>query len=280
MFSFIIFGELLTRKVNTYNTLTGSALLLLLMWPYLITDVGFQLSYIAVFGIVWLYRPICNLITPSNRFIRLVWQTSAISIAATIVTFPLTIFYFKQFPNLFLITNLIAVPLSTIIIYTGIAVLAMSPIHAVSGFFATLMSKMIWLLNYSIRFIEGQSFAVAREIHINTFEMLLLFLLVISLATFLIIKVRSYLYLAISLIVLLLFSTTIRHFNNQFQRKIVAYSINKSTAIDFIDGKKGVLITDSTLVNDGSNFGYHIQNNRIISGIHLKEGIIFNGPRP
>jgi competence protein ComEC len=274
MFSIIISGELITRKINTYNTLAASALLLLFLWPYLITDVGFQLSYLAVFGIVWLYRPICNLFTPSNRVIRLIWQTSAVSIAATVVTFPLTIFYFKQFPNLFLITNLIAVPLSTIIIYTGIVVLAASPIQPVSVFFATLMSKMIWLLNNSIHFIEGQSFAVARELHINTFEMMLLFLLILTVSTFLITRARRYLFFTISLMAVFFFSSTIRNFNNQFQQKIVAYNINKSTAIDFIDGKKGVLVTDSTLVNDESKLGYHIQNNRISSGIHVKEGII------
>jgi competence protein ComEC len=273
MFSFIIFGELLTRKVNTYNTLTGSALLLLLISPYLITDVGFQLSYIAVFGIVWLYRPVCNLYIPSNRILRIIWQTSAISIAATIVTFPLTIFYFRQFPNLFLITNLIAVPLSTIIIYFGIAVLAFSPVQVISAFFAMLMSKMIWLLNYSIRFIEGQSFAVAKEININTIEMVLLFLIVISISTFFLVKTRSYFYIAFVAIVLFTVSTTIRHLNNQFRKKIVAFSINKSTAIDFIDGKKGILLLDSILVNDENKINYHIQNNRIIAGVNLHEGL-------
>ena len=123
-------GELLTRKINMYNTIAASAFLLLLFWPYLITDVGFQLSYLAVVGIVWLYRPICNLFIPANIIIRFIWQTSAVSIAATIITFPLTIFYFRQFPNLFLVTNLIAVPLSTLIIYTGIMVLAASPLQA------------------------------------------------------------------------------------------------------------------------------------------------------
>ncbi len=274
MFSIIILGELITRKINMYNTLAASAFLLLLIWPYLITDVGFQLSYLAILGIVWLYRPICNLYVPSNKIIRIIWQTSAVSVAATIATFPLTIFYFRQFPNLFLITNLIAIPLSTLIIYVGIMVLATSALQVLSSLLATLMSKMIWMLNYSIKFIEAQPFAVLRGIHINSIEMLLLFLVVISLSAFLFIKVRSYLYVAISLTLVILFSTTIRHFNNQFQRKIVAYNINKSTAIDFIEGKKGVLITDSTLVNDGSKFGYHIQNNRIISGIHPKEGIV------
>ncbi len=60
-------GELLVRKTNIFNTIASSALILLVINPYLLTDVGFQLSYLAVIGIVWLYRPVYNLFMPVNR---------------------------------------------------------------------------------------------------------------------------------------------------------------------------------------------------------------------
>jgi competence protein ComEC len=274
MFTILIFGELLIRRVNTYNTLAASALILLFIWPYLIFDVGFQLSYLAVFGIVWLYRPISNLITPSNRIIRFIWQTTAVSIAATIVTFPITIYYFRQFPNLFLVTNLIAVPVSTLIIYTGIGVLAFSPVQFLSSFLALLMTKMIWFMNTAIRLIEEQPFAVTRGIHINTIEMVILSALLITILSYLMVKTKRYFNFALSLLVVFYLSVTYRHVSNHFHKKIVAYSINKATAIDFIDGLNGMLLTDSLVLNDNSKFSYHIQNHRIIAGIDkLQEGL-------
>lgn len=267
MFSFIIAGDLLTHKVNTYNTITASALLLLIIKPYFITDVGFQLSYLAVIGIVWLYRPICNLFIQENRILRLTWQTLAVSIAATVVTFPLTVFYFRQFPNLFLITNLIAVPLSTLIIYTGIAVLVFSPISIISSFLGMILSELIRWLNLTVKIIEEQPFAVAEGLNINLFEMIILFVAVIIIAAFLISKTRGYLVPAMSLLVILLTSFTIRHAGHLQQKSIVIYSINKASAIDFLCGNESFLLADSGLMNDKGKYGYHIQNNRVLHGI-------------
>ncbi len=140
----------------------------------------------------------------SESIIRFIWQTSAVSIAATIITFPLTLFYFRQFPNLFIITNLIAVPLSTLIIYTGIMVLAISPINLVFAFSNAIVKND--LVPELFHQIYEQSFAVARGIHINAFEMVVLFFLVISVATFLLIKSKWYFNAALLLLPVFLIS--------------------------------------------------------------------------
>jgi len=239
-----------------------------------ITDVGFQLSYLAVTGIVWLYKPLCTLYAPRNRVIRFVWQTSVLSIAATLITFPLSLFYFKQFPNLFLITNLIAVPLSTIIIYTGILVLAASPVNFLSAFFSVLMAKMLWFLNSIIRFIESQPFAVSRGIHITTGELFLLYLLVVTLAGHFLIKKRIYLYYAATASLLFLAFATIRRVNNLHQKTIVAYAVNNLTVLNFIDGNRDIMILDSSFHENKNTISYHILNHRILSGVKSAGQII------
>ncbi len=273
MFSFVAFGGLLSRKTNIYNTLTASAFLLLVINPYFIADVGFQLSYLAVFGIVWLYKPLENLFVLQNRLLRYVWQISMVSVAATIMTFPISLYYFHQFPNLFLVTNLIAIPASMLIIYTGIVVLGASFFPSVSMLFAKLLTGIVWALNFSVNIIEKQSFAVSRGVYVNFIELLLLFCLILCCAMFFFIKRKTYFYFGIIVLTMFLSSVTIRKYNNLKAGKMIVYCVNKATMIDFIHGKNGILFIDSTMKSDDNRMSYHIQNNRIISGVKFKEGL-------
>jgi competence protein ComEC len=197
-----------------------------------------------------------------------------VSLAATFMTFPLSLFYFHQFPNLFLITNLIAIPASTLIIYNGILVLAFSFFPSLSLLLAKSLTGIIWFLNFSVKMIEAQPFSVVRGIYINLFELILVFCVIVSFALLLLIKKKGYFYFSTGMAVLLLISISIRHYSNLTQQKIVIYNINKATAIDFMDGKKGILLADTALLRDESKMGYHIQNNRIRSGLKIMDGLV------
>lgn len=273
MFSFVILGGLIKRKVNIYNSLAASAFFLLIVDPYMITQVGFQLSYIAVFGIVWLYRPICQLIIPDNWLLNKIWQISVVSIAATLATFPLSIYYFHQFPNLFLLTNLIAIPSAMLIIYTGILVLITSFIPSVSILFAKLLVAVLWILNTSVQFIEGLSFSTTQGIFINEIELIGVILLIVCFAYFLIDKKKNYLFISFGLLILLMISINSRVYKNLHQQKIIVYNVNRATAIEFLDNKKCIMITDSSLLADPSRIDYHIRNNWIKNGTNANSSI-------
>jgi len=274
MFSFVIAGGLIKRKVNIYNSLASSAFLLMIINPFIITAVGFQLSYLAVFGIVWLYRPVYNIFIPRNWMLRKIWQISVVSLAATLATFPLSLYYFHQFPNLFLVTNLIAIPASTLIIYSGILVLLTSPIPIVSSLFSFLLVKVIWFLNYSVKLIEGLSFSTFRGVYIDLNEAILIYCLIISISFLFLYRKKIYSFFTLGLLVLLLFSFFYRSYQNTNQKKIVVYNVRNSTVIDFMDGKNGTLFTDSVLINDDNKLNYHVVNNRIKSGIGRFENIL------
>ncbi len=274
MFSFVIASGLVKRKVNIYNSLAASAFLLLIINPFIITEVGFQLSYLAVFGIVWLYRPIYSLFIPGNRLLRKIWQISVVSIAATLATFPLSLYYFHQFPNLFLVTNLIAIPASMLIIYTGILVLFTSPIPFISSLFSFLLVKIIWFLNYSVKLIEGLSFSTFRGVYIDSNEAILIYCLIVSISFLLLYRKKIYSFHALGLVVLLLLSFSYRLYQNVNQKKIIIYNVRNSTVVDFMNGKKGTLLTDSVLMNDDNKLNYHVVNNRIKSGIGSYENIV------
>jgi len=143
MFSCIVVADVLSKKTSIYNTLAVSALLLLCYNPFWLWDVGFQLSYAAVLSIVIFMQPIYNLLYIKNKILDSIWKLNAISIAAQLLTTPLSIYHFHQFPNFFLLTNFIAVPLSSIIVLGEIFLCAISFIP----FLATISGKILnWLI--------------------------------------------------------------------------------------------------------------------------------------
>jgi competence protein ComEC len=249
--------------------LAASAFVLLVFNPYLITEVGFQLSYIAVAGIVWIYKPLSNLFIPDNKIVQFIWRITVVSFAATLTTFPLSLFYFHQFPFLFLVTNLIAIPFSMIIIYTGLLVLATSFVPSVSAIIGMLLSKFVWILNASVEYIEGLPFATYRGAFLSAVELLLIFSLTISIIVVLMNHRKSFVYLFLSFTLFLLSSFTFRKYESLKQRNIIVYDIGKVSAFQLTNGKKAILIADSAFLVDTANQEYHILNNLWMHGIKV-----------
>lgn len=106
MFSILAVGQLLGKRFFSLQTIFASALILLIINPLWIFDIGFQLSYLAVISIGLFYQPILRLYNPQNKFIKWLWEGSAIGIAAQIGTVPISLLYFHQFPNYFFLSNL------------------------------------------------------------------------------------------------------------------------------------------------------------------------------
>jgi competence protein ComEC len=271
MFSFLVMGKSMKRKPDAFNTLALSAFALLVLDPYMLTDVGFQLSYLAVAGILLLYQPVYKLFLPNNRVLDYFWQTTAVSIAATVTTFPLSILYFHQFPNLFLLTNLVAIPLSMVIIAIGLLVLFFSFFPLLSGLLAKILVFTIWFLNHSVSTIENLPIAVTRGLFINFYEAIFIFLALSGVVYLINIRSRKVLFFILPVIILLFGSFTFRKVINLNHKNIVVYNIRNSTAIDFISGRNNVLLTDSLLLSDKSGINYHISNHWVKCGIKYTE---------
>ena len=180
MLSLPIVARTLNRPSDMINVIAVSLLVILAADPYLLGDVGFQLSYLAVLGITWLYPPIYHLFTVTRKIPDKIWAVVAVSLAAQLATVPLTLYYFHQFPNYFILTNIFVVPLSSLIIYTGIFVLAAASIPMVAYLSAQLLEGMIWLLNAIIHCIEGLPFSTLQDIYITLPDVLLMFAMIIG----------------------------------------------------------------------------------------------------
>lgn len=126
MFTFVTIGGLLRRPVNIFHSLFASLFFLLLLNPLLIFEIGFEMSYLAVFGIVIFQPKIVALYKPRTIIFNYFWELTAVSISAQLATFPLSVFYFGQFPNYFLLANLSVIALSFVVVVTGVVLLVTS----------------------------------------------------------------------------------------------------------------------------------------------------------
>ncbi|MEO6902870.1 MAG: ComEC/Rec2 family competence protein [Bacteroidia bacterium] len=267
MFSFIIVAKAFNRNTNIYNTLAASALLLLLISPYIIMQVGFQLSYIAVIGIVAIQPKIYQWLTISNRFLDYVWAITSVSIAAQLVTLPLTFYYFHQFPVYFLLANLLVIPLSTLALCLGIVLFIVSGNPLLLKYALILFKPIVTLLNTYVKQVEKLPHALIDNIYISQLESILLYGIIIFLFFYLNKKHTSYLLVSLSCLVVLLGSFSVNNYQSQKQKKIIIYNIPKAYAIDFINSKKTVLITDTLALYKINTFVSNLKLNWSSLGI-------------
>lgn len=260
MFSFVIVSQLINRRTSIYNALAASALVLLIYNPFFIVEVGFQLSYVAVLGIVILQPRIYEWWQPKNYFLDKIWGITAVSLAAQIATFPLGLLYFHQFPNYFLISNLLVIPLATAILPVGIALIVFSKVAYVSSLLAFVLYWLVWLLDWFVDWVEKLPLALIQGIDINILETYIIYMIVATFIMVLIIK--SYFWQRIflgSVLVIFILNSTEAVFQSK-QKEIVFYAVKGHDAIDFIDGNNHVFIADSGLINDEDKMRFHIMH--------------------
>jgi competence protein ComEC len=263
MFTFITVGNNLGKKSSIYNSLAASAFVLLCYDPYFLWDVGFQLSYLAVVGIIVFQKPIYNLCYIKNKWVDNIWKLMAISLAAQILTFPICIYYFHQFPNLFLITNIIAVPLSSIILYAEIFLVAFSWLPFVGEYAGKLTGWLVWLMNKIILTVNNFSFAVWNNIPANILSTWLLYAVVIGISAWLISKHISLLRFSLFALLTFVMQYDYENWVVKNQKKIIVYNVPKSQAIDIVHARDYLFIGDSALRQTGVLQNFHLKPARV-----------------
>jgi competence protein ComEC len=238
MFTFIAISENTSRKPNILNSLASSAFVLLCINPFWLWDIGFQLSYTAVLSIILFMKPVYACLYLPNRALDLVWQMVAVTIAAQLLTFPLCIFYFHQFPTYFILTNLVAIPLSTLILFAEILLCGLSALPIVATLAGELITAGIRMMNSWIRHIEMIPGALLDEINCSIPQVILLFGIIIT-AQYGLIK-RKINALKFSLLLLLLFFLfrSYSFYQAMRQQLMIVYNVPGKQAIDLISSRK------------------------------------------
>ncbi|MBK8785751.1 MAG: ComEC/Rec2 family competence protein [Chitinophagaceae bacterium] len=262
MFSFIAIGKTWFKQASIYNSLAASAFVLLCYNPYYLWAVGFQLSYLAVLGIVIFQKPIYNCFYIKNKWVDKTWQLITVSTAAQLLTFPVCIYYFHQFPNLFLISNLIAVPLSAIILYTEIALIAFSWIPLVGTWLGKLVTGLVWLMNKIILWINDLSFAVWDKIPATVFSTWLLYAVLLSFSAWLLLKNKKYFWMGLFVILAFELQSAYNNWQSSKQQKLIVYNVPQHQAIDLVSGNSYKFIGDSILQEEGLLQNFHLKPGR------------------
>lgn len=181
MLSVYIVAKSFARKTNNYNIMAFAAFCLLLYNPFLIWDIGFQLSFLAVAGLIWLQPMILNWWHIEQDWLYKIWGTVAMSLAAQFTTSPFSLYYFHQFPVYFLISNLFILLPIAVLMYMGIIILLFK--------IEILGPAFKWLINFTnegLRRIAALPFSNVSDIFISKTELtvlcitLLLFVLALS----------------------------------------------------------------------------------------------------
>lgn len=211
-FSFLLISKSLGYKNNSINAMAASAFFLLCYNPFLLWDIGFQLSYTAVLGIMLFAKHIEYCCYFKNKLLQMIWQINSITIAAQVLTLPIVLYQFHQFPNLFLFTNFLIVPLSGIVLYAEILVLVVSPFSTLLKWTGLLTQWLIAEMNGIIERTNRIPFALTKNLFISLPETIVWYLLITSIAIWLLYKNSKSFIAALTLICLLFFIRTLSIF--------------------------------------------------------------------
>jgi len=264
MFTCLALGESIDRRSSIYNSLAASAFILLCYNPYWLWDVGFQLSYAAVLSIVIFMQPVYNWFYIKNKALDFIWKMNAVTIAAQILTVPISIYHFHQFPNYFLLTNFIAVPLSSLIVLGEILLCSVSFIPLLAAFVGKILSGLIWFMNTWVERIEKLPFSLWDGLQIDIAQMILLTIVICLLCYWLLEKHKPSLFAGLITLLVFVSLRSISFIQLQNQRKIIVYNVPQRTAIDIIDGRSYQFIGDTTLEKDDFARNFHLKPSRIL----------------
>ncbi len=180
MFSFIAYAQFLNRPTSTFNILALSLFFILLVNPMFLFQVGFQMSYAAVFAIVWIYPILQKVWFPNYWILKKGWQLLTVSIAAQLGVLPVSLYYFHQFPGLFFISNLAIIPFLGVLLGLGILIIVLVVLNILPNFLAIIYNTCIALMNSIVKWVAQQEAFLFTAISFDAVQLILSYILIIS----------------------------------------------------------------------------------------------------
>ena len=258
----LVVAEVTGRKHYPMNTLAFSALVILLLDPCALYDVGFQLSYLAMAGIFLLYQPIFDAVNPSNGLFRFVWQVSALALAAQIVTFPMSLFYFHQFPTYFWLVNPLVVAFTNILLPAALVLLVVS-LSGIPWLVCVVAQVVTWsarLTDWSASIPRSLPGHMLENLHLNELELILLYGVIFLVCYTL--HLRSVKYLKLTAVVVVLFATVsiTGSLSMYLNAGPVSFRVPKHQVVGFKSGEVLYLVSNKAFAEDSRAFDFNVKN--------------------
>lgn len=260
MFSFVAIGQLLNRNTNVFHSLFASMFILLIINPLLLFEVGFQLSYLAVAGIVLFQPKLVAIYRCRTRIGKYFWELLTVSVAAQLGTSPISIYYFAQFPNYFMLSNLSVIALSFVVIVTGVALLPVSFIPFITRYLSWILTWEIRIMNRIIVFIEQLPHSVTENIDYHLLQVLLLYGVIGCGCSLLYKRSRKVFWCTSVLFTLFCGTFVVKKVLWNQETGMFAYHIRKCSAFSFSDHGQTVLFSDSIRQISDKMYQYNIKN--------------------
>lgn len=289
MLILLVLARYLGKSYRSENMLALTAFLLLANNPLLLADVGFQLSFLAVAGLIYLYPPLNRLGFPGRKdrrrkvslpplrtvsrfrcfgclhvlyrlrifhhfrrlvgrlgsaLLKTIWSMTAVSLAAQLATFPLSVYYFHQFPVYFLPANLLLIPLSSLILYGGILLLLLPGSSGATLLLAGQVSGLLDIMKQTMHFFGELPGAVLDGIWITSFQSISLFVVLIAGALFLGYRKAGCLLVLLGALCYLAAEMAFENYRQLRQGRMIFFQLKDQAAVAFLAGRSAVLIME------------------------------------
>ncbi|MCB0514562.1 MAG: ComEC/Rec2 family competence protein [Chitinophagales bacterium] len=249
MFSMLAVAQVFRRQYLSLNIVGASALILLMFNPLLLFQLGFQLSYAAVLGIMFLQQPLANLWHTRYKALKFIRDLTAVSVAAQIATLPLSLYYFHQFPVFFWASNFVVIPLASVILYLGLSLFFVGSFSATLGaFFGKILEGVILVMNKALVFISDLPFSLIFPINVSVPQVLILYASCIFLGIFLIDKKMRALQIALVGVLIFSISYQINQWHLLQQNTWAIVHLPNKTAIVHTHQGQASIIADSSVL--------------------------------
>jgi competence protein ComEC len=249
MFTIVLSGENLRRPANIYNTLAASAFLILIMDPNLVFDVGFQLSYVALFGIVFFQPRLDALLDIPFKPVRYLWGLLTVSIGAQLTTFPLSCYYFNQFPSYFWLSGFLVIPLSFVFIFLGMLILAISHFPVICGFLAKTAGILVKFMIGGLQWMQELPGSLIRGFNFPLAIMLIAVASVLCLMLFMETRKLFWFRMIFLFLIAGFLTGTFIKVRQNHQQEIIAYHTTEPV-IHLVFGRSDYLLTSASLLKE------------------------------
>ncbi|MDR0332524.1 MAG: ComEC family competence protein [Dysgonamonadaceae bacterium] len=261
MLSIVVISRVVSRKTDTYNTVFLCAFFMLIYNPYYLFDIGFQMSYLAVLGIVFYQSKFQDIWKTRNKLLKPLWALLTVSLAAQLVTTPLSLYYFNYFPNYFWISNIIIVPMVSWVIYLACGLFLVYQIPVVNELVATLLTFVLRLTNDIIIFVHHLPYSQIENIWLDGWQLGIICLIIAILTIAVMYRHGKSLIVGLLLIaVLFSVNSYAKHQTNTSGNRMLVAAMQEGYGISFVNGATSYLLTDNDILALRSISPYLMKN--------------------
>ena len=274
MFTILLFGEVIGRKGNPYNSLAASAFLLLLYNPNLLFDVGFQLSYSAVLSIFMFNKPIGRWLVTNNFFLHRLWGMISVTLSAQILTLPFVVYYFHQFPVYFLLANLVAIPLSGIALNLMLVLtLLVWWAHPVAVLLGKGVDICLSAMNHFIARVDKLPLSRIENIDLSLPQAILVMAIIGCGAGWLLLRKSQAAVIGLFGLAILVVYREIKWQQGKSQKLLMVYNVPGHWAMDIVEGHKSYFAACPDFFAGQADFQKNVAPARLHHQVNFSESL-------